>query len=99
MPQLLTDAELSLALDRLPDWAVIDGALERTVQFPDFRAAIDGVAAVAVTAEELNHHPDIDVRWRSVTFRCATHSAHGITDLDVALADAVDRVASEAGAS
>jgi 4a-hydroxytetrahydrobiopterin dehydratase len=65
------------------------------VQFADFPTAIGGVAAVAAVAEELNHHPDIDIRWRSVTFRCVTHSSGGITDLDVALAKAIDAVAVE----
>lgn len=95
MARLLDEAEVSAALTDLDGWTVTDGALVRTVQFPDFPTAIGGVAAVAATAEELNHHPDIDIRWRSVTFRCVTHSAGGITDLDVQLAAAIDVVAAE----
>jgi 4a-hydroxytetrahydrobiopterin dehydratase len=95
MPQLLDDRDVAAALDQLDGWTVTDGALERTVQFRDFPTAIGAVAAVAAVAEEHNHHPDIDIRWRSVTFRCVTHSAGGITDLDVTLAAAVDAVADE----
>ncbi|MDQ1248900.1 MAG: 4a-hydroxytetrahydrobiopterin dehydratase [Actinomycetota bacterium] len=98
MAQVLDDAGVSAALAGLDGWTVTDGALVRTVQFPDFPAAIGGVAAVAATAEELNHHPDIDIRWRSVTFRCVTHSAGGITDLDVTLALAIDGIAGEVSA-
>lgn len=99
MPNLLDEAQLSAAIAELDDWEVAEGALVRTVQFPDFPSAIGGVAAVAATAEELNHHPDIDIRWRSVTFRCVTHSAGGITDLDVQLATAIDQVADDGSAA
>jgi 4a-hydroxytetrahydrobiopterin dehydratase len=47
---------------------------------------------VAEIAEARNHHPDIDIRWRTVTFRCSTHSKGGITDLDIELAEEIDRV-------
>jgi 4a-hydroxytetrahydrobiopterin dehydratase len=47
---------------------------------------------VAEIAEARNHHPDIDIRWRTVTFRCSTHSKGGITDLDIELAEQIDHV-------
>jgi len=48
-------------------------------------------------AESQDHHPDIDIRWRTLTFRCATHSKGGITDLDVALAAAISAEVQDAG--
>jgi 4a-hydroxytetrahydrobiopterin dehydratase len=50
------------------------------------------VNRVAEIAENDNHHPDIDIRWRTLTFRCSTHSSGGITALDVSLAEEIDGV-------
>ena len=68
------------------EWAVVDGALERTFTFESFPAAIAFVNRVANEAEAANHHPDIEIRYRQVTLRLRTHSRDAITDLDVALA-------------
>ena len=50
------------------------------------------VARVAEIAENDNHHPDIDIRWRTLTFRCSTHSEGGITASDTSLAGEIDGV-------
>ncbi|MFN2534719.1 MAG: 4a-hydroxytetrahydrobiopterin dehydratase, partial [Pseudonocardiaceae bacterium] len=61
-------------------------------KLPSFPAAIEAVREVAEIAEARNHHPDIDIRWRTVTVRCSTHSKGGSTDLDIELAEEIDRV-------
>jgi 4a-hydroxytetrahydrobiopterin dehydratase len=86
MADLLDDTAVTEALRGLPDWARDGDALVRTAQLPSFPVAITVVDRVAELAEAANHHPDIDIRWRTLTFRCSTHSAGGITDLDVQLA-------------
>ena len=58
-------------------------------ELPTFPVAIGVVARVAEIAEGRDHHPDIDIRWRTLTFRCSTHSAGGITQRDVDLAAAI----------
>ena len=73
-----------------PDWIEQDGALERTLSFPSFPAAIAFVNRVAELAERENHHPDLAVSYRTVTIRWTTHSAGGITDRDRALAAETD---------
>jgi len=50
-----------------------------------------------VVAEELDHHPDIDIRWRNLTFHCATHSAGGVTARDLDLAARIDEIIAAAG--
>ena len=50
------------------------------------------VDRVAEVAEELDHHPDIDIRWRTLTFACATHSAGGVTAKDLTLAARIDEI-------
>ena len=92
MPELLSDEELGKALGTLPDWTRESGALVRTVELESFPQAIQVVNRVAEIAENDNHHPDIDIRWRTLTFRCSTHSANGITALDVSLAGEINGV-------
>jgi 4a-hydroxytetrahydrobiopterin dehydratase len=50
------------------------------------------VDRVAEVAEQLDHHPDIDIRWRTLTFACSTHSAGGVTDRDITLARRIDEI-------
>ena len=83
---VLTDSEVADALASLDGWQHTDGALRRSVTFPSFLDGIEGVRRVADLAERADHHPDIDIRWRTVTFTLVTHSEGGITDKDVALA-------------
>ncbi|HTM85648.1 MAG TPA: 4a-hydroxytetrahydrobiopterin dehydratase [Mycobacterium sp.] len=89
---LLTDDQVDAALSGLDGWARVDGALRRSVTFPAFLAGIDAVRRVAEHAEALDHHPDIDIRWRTVTFALVTHSAGGITEKDVQLAGDINRI-------
>ena len=92
MTKLWDDEQVADALQGLTDWQRDGDAIVRTAKLPSFPAAIEAVRAVAEIAEERNHHPDIDIRWRTVTFRCSTHSAGGITGQDVDLAGEIDRV-------
>ncbi len=89
MPALLGDDAIDAALKDLPGWARDGDALVRTAELPSFPVAIGVVARVGEIAEGRNHHPDIDIRWRRVTFRCSTHSEGGITQFDVDLAKAI----------
>ena len=57
-----------------------------------FLQGIDYVTKVANAAEEMDHHPDINIRWRTLIFRLSTHSAGGITDLDTTLAERIDMI-------
>ncbi|MCA1835376.1 MAG: 4a-hydroxytetrahydrobiopterin dehydratase [Actinobacteria bacterium] len=92
MATLLEDEGVAAALDKLSGWQRDGDAIVRTAKLPSFPAAIEAVREVAEIAEARNHHPDIDIRWRTVTFRCSTHSKGGITDLDIELAEEIDRV-------
>lgn len=89
---LLTDDEVNTALAGLDGWEHADGALRRSVKFDSFLAGIDAVRRVAESAEAADHHPDIDIRWRTVTFVLVTHSEGGITDKDVAMAGEINRI-------
>jgi 4a-hydroxytetrahydrobiopterin dehydratase len=89
---VLSDEQVNAALSELSGWERADGALRRSIKFPSFFAGINAVRRVAEHAEAQNHHPDIDVRWRTVTFALVTHSAGGITEKDVAMAHDIDGI-------
>ncbi|MBP0450172.1 4a-hydroxytetrahydrobiopterin dehydratase [Kitasatospora sp. RG8] len=87
----LTEDEITAALAGLPQWTREGGdTIVRTADARDFPAAIRVVVAVAEQAEALDHHPDIDIRWRTLRFALSTHSAGGLTTLDFTLAARID---------
>ncbi len=99
MSRLLEPEEIDRQLADLPGWARDGRTLFRTVEAPDFVTAIAIVDEVAVAAEAMNHHPDMDIRWRRVGFTLSTHSAGGLTQLDVELAHQISEIARARGAS
>lgn len=90
MANLLNESEITQALADLASWTREGDSLTRTVDCPDFLAAIAFVVRVADAAEAADHHPDIDIRWRKVTFTLSTHSEGGITGKDTQLAHQID---------
>jgi 4a-hydroxytetrahydrobiopterin dehydratase len=93
---VLSNEEVDAALPSLDGWERIDGALKRSIKFPAFLAGVDAVRRVAEYAESQDHHPDIDIRWRTVTFVLVTHSEGGITKKDLDMAGQLDRIVAEA---
>ncbi|WP_421844704.1 4a-hydroxytetrahydrobiopterin dehydratase [Mycobacterium sp.] len=89
---VLTDEQVDAALPELNGWERIDGTLRRSITFPTFLAGIDMVRRVAERAEAKDHHPDIDIRWRTVIFALVTHSAGGITERDISMARDIDGI-------
>jgi 4a-hydroxytetrahydrobiopterin dehydratase len=98
MPKALSDAEITTELAGLDGWSYASPAAEapaaivRVEEFASFPVAIDAVGQVAREAEQLDHHPDIDIRWRTVTFRCWTHTENAVTQLDLRLARRIEAV-------
>jgi 4a-hydroxytetrahydrobiopterin dehydratase len=83
---------LHAMLAGIPQWSGDTKAITRTVVATDFRTAIGIVNEVADAAEEANHHPDIDIRYNTLTFTLSTHSAGGVTSADVDLARSIDAI-------
>ncbi len=91
---LLSPSAVDEALRSLhPDWVGGPDALRRSIEFADFGTAVQFVNALAPACEELDHHPDLALRWRWVDVVLSTHSAGGVTELDVTLAGIVDEIA------
>ncbi len=93
-PRVLGEAEAAAALAERagPAWTVEDGCIRRQVRCASFPAALAYVAAVGAVAEEVGHHPDIDIRYDVVVLRLRTHSVDALTELDVDLAARLDGV-------
>ena len=89
-PPRLSPDELAAALHGLPSWSGDGDGLRRTVELPSFGDAVAAIVAIADVAEELDHHPDVDLRWRTLHLALVTHSAGGVTDLDLQLARRID---------
>jgi 4a-hydroxytetrahydrobiopterin dehydratase len=90
-PQLLPDKAIDQALTTL-HWQREGDELVKTVTRKDFAAALAYVNEVGALAEARNHHPDISISWNKVSLRLSTHSAGGLTQADVDLAQAVDQI-------
>jgi len=89
----LSDDQVSARLPEIPEWERQGDEIVRSYRAPSFIEGIAFVQRVAELAEAANHHPDIDIRYRRVTFALVTHDAGGITQADLDLAAAIDEAA------
>lgn len=97
MARVLNEDEITRQLIDLPGWSREGDAIVATIEAPDFPAAVRIVVQVADGAEAMNHHPDIDIRWRTTRWLLTTHDAGGVTQLDVELAHRINEAARAAG--
>jgi 4a-hydroxytetrahydrobiopterin dehydratase len=95
MAQLLTDEARAAALAKIPGWSELKGrdAIGRKFVFKDFSEAFGFMTRAAMVAEQLNHHPEWFNVYKTVEITLSTHDAGGLTDLDIKLAQAMDRFA------
>jgi 4a-hydroxytetrahydrobiopterin dehydratase len=92
MTEILSDDEADRRLGSRTGWVRTGPVISREVELGSFPEAIAAVNRVAELAEAADHHPDIDIRWRTLTFRLSTHSAGGLTAKDFDLAEQIDSV-------
>jgi 4a-hydroxytetrahydrobiopterin dehydratase len=95
MAEKLTEAEHQGLAARLPGWSQVKGrdAISKSFKFKDFNAAFGFMTQVALIAEQMNHHPEWFNVWNRVDITLSTHDAGGLTERDVKLAEAIERVA------
>ena len=95
MVEKLNESERAAALQRLPGWRLVDGrdAIARTFTFADFNAAFGFMTRAALLAEKMNHHPEWSNVYKTVNVTLTTHDAGGLTQRDIALAEAMDKIA------
>ena len=89
----LGEPEIEQALAALSDWRRDGDVIRKSYARASFADAVAFVVQVGFLAEAMNHHPDIDVRWRTVHLALSTHDAGGLTELDMQLAARIDAIA------
>jgi 4a-hydroxytetrahydrobiopterin dehydratase len=94
-PKKLAPAERAEKIARISGWKDVPGrdAITKTFTFEDFNAAFGFMTRVALVAEKLDHHPEWLNVYRTVEVTLATHDAGGVTELDIKLAEMMDRYA------
>lgn len=91
MADLLNPDSLHTSLNQLHGWTgTVEAGIEKTYRFADFAGAMAFVNRVADVAERLDHHPDIQISWDTVSLRIISHAAGGATEACVELARAID---------
>ena len=89
----LGEGEIAGLVERFPGWQIADGQLVLEVSAPDYLTAIDWVSAIGQAAEGMNHHPDIDIRWKNLKISVVTHDlGNKLSNLDVELAQKVNKI-------
>jgi 4a-hydroxytetrahydrobiopterin dehydratase len=85
-------------MDAPDGWTIEDEgkALARTIKFKDFSEAFGFLSRVALHAEKADHHPEFTSVWNRVDFRLTSHDVGGVTERDINLAEAINRLAAPA---
>jgi 4a-hydroxytetrahydrobiopterin dehydratase len=101
MAQKLTGQSRTAALAKLSSWSDVKDrdAISKRFQFKDFSEAFGFMARAALIAEKLDHHPEWFNVYNKVDVTLSTHDAGGLTDLDIALAEAMDKLVAPARAT
>ncbi len=89
----LSDEEIEEALASCDGWRREGDAIVKEFDRGDFAGSVDFVNAIAPRAEEMNHHPDLEISWSKVTVSITSHSAGGLTENDFELAQKIDSLA------
>ena len=90
----MSAGEIAEAMAGIPGWELEGRELKRSFRFGSFMEAIRFVNGAAEAAEELGHHPDMDIRYSKVLVGLTTHDAGGLTELDFRLAGRLGEIAS-----
>jgi len=95
MTQRLSGEARSRALARLHGWSEVKGrdAISKKFAFKDFNEAFGFMTRAALVAEKLDHHPEWFNVYKNVEVTLSTHDAGGLTELDIKLAEAMDKLA------
>lgn len=89
-PVRLDDIAIANKLRTLPGWSRNGDAITRTFTFAGFPDAVDFITRLVESAEEMEHHPDVDLRYNKVIINLSTHDQDGLTELDFRLAALID---------
>ena len=86
----LSDQEIEERLADREGWEHSGDAIVKQFENGDFKGSVDFVNRLTPEAEEMNHHPDLEISWKTVTVSISTHSEGGLTEGDFELARRID---------
>ncbi len=89
----LSDEQITEGLSELDGWQREGEAIQRVFELDDFKGSVDFVNRLTPEAEEMNHHPDLEISWNKVTVTISTHSEGGLTENDFVLARRISGLA------
>ena len=89
----LSDEQITERLSELDGWSREGEAIQRVFELDDFKGSVDFVNRLTPEAEEMNHHPDLEISWNKVTVTISTHSEGGLTENDFVLARRISGLA------
>ena len=90
---LLSDEEIEAKLSGLDGWERRNSAIAKAFDRGDFVGSVRFVDSLVAPAEEMGHHPDLEISWSTVTVTISTHSEGGLTESDFELATKIDALA------
>jgi 4a-hydroxytetrahydrobiopterin dehydratase len=96
-PTKLTDEDVQAHLSMLSSWDFAEGAISKTFEFSGFVKSMQFVNILAEAAEDIQHHPDLDIRFSKVKVVLTTHDAGGVTETDFQLANLADEYSESIG--
>jgi 4a-hydroxytetrahydrobiopterin dehydratase len=89
----LDDSEVDAKLAEHPGWERSGTAIRKSFSRTDFVGSVNFVQSLVEPAEAMNHHPDLEISWDTVTVSLSTHSEGGVTAADFELATKIDALA------
>ena len=89
----LDDAEIEERLRRLSGWERSGAEIRKSFKRGDFSGAVEFASQLVEPANEMDHHPDLEISWDTVTVRLSTHSEGSLTAADFELAEQIDALA------
>jgi 4a-hydroxytetrahydrobiopterin dehydratase len=90
MADLLSDQEIEARLGELDGWGREGDAITKSFDHGDFVGSVEFVRRLTTPAEQMGHHPDLEISWSEVKVKITSHAAGGLTGNDFELAQRID---------
>lgn len=88
----LSEKDIEKKLEKLKGWEYVDGAIETSFQFENFKEAFSVMTRIAFECEAQDHHPDWSNIYNTLSISLSTHDAEGVTEKDFKLAQSIEEI-------
>ena len=90
--KIYTEKTIQDELEQLNEWKFKNNLIQKDFEFKDFSKALAFIVQIGILAEKQNHHPEIKNVYNKVSLRLTTHDSDGVTEKDIKLASAIDKI-------